>query len=833
MAGGKIIGITVDIEGKTSGLTKSLQEANSSINKTTSALKDVDKALKLDPTNVDLLAQKEALLNKQIEQTNEKLDIMKQVANDANAALERGDITEEQYASLTAEIVKTEASLTDLENEANQSGDALDDAGDSAQNSGEQASNASGKYEALGNAAKKAGDIASAAFKAVVAASAAVGAAIAGATVAAGKGLANLTVNTAKEADELATLSKTTGLSTKTLQELNYASGLLDVSTETITGSITKMEKTLASSKGEDKFKALGINVRDASGQMRSAEDIFYDAVDALGKITNPLERDQKAMDLFGKSAKELNPLIEAGSDSLKGYADEANRIGYVMSDETIGKFGAFDDNMERLKNTAKAVSQSLGGVLLPVLTDLSSDGVSLLGDFSGALADADGDVEKIGKTIESYAPKMVSLIETYIPKILTIVQSVLKALLPAVLAVAPQLITMIGSLIEQIATSISQNAGSFIAAFTSLFTSVTNSVAILIPVIIPLAVQLISALVTALIDNAPLLINGALTIIDTLVNSFLTDENIVKLVNGATSIITNLLNGLTQALPILIPAAINAVLTLVQTLLSSECLGQILKAGLNLIITLTKALIENLPKLIERLPELIMGITKFLTGDALPQIIDAGVTMLVAIVKNLPAIIAAIVKALGTLVLEMGKYILGDGKDALLKSFGDAFGKIITAAGNWGADMIQSFIDGIKKMVGKLTSAVSNVAKTIASYLHFSEPDLGPLSDFSKSGGDMIDEFIKSMQKEQPALAAAVNGTASLISSGWNIGEQAMVNRTTDYEGGLSRIEQAMASVGGSGEGTWVFPIYIGGDHVDTLVVDALDRHNYLTGGH
>ena len=105
MAGGKIIGITVDIEGKTSGLTKSLQDANSAINKTTSALKDVDKALKLDPTNVELLAQKEALLTKQIDQTNQKLDIMKQVANDANAALERGDITEEQYASLTAERV--------------------------------------------------------------------------------------------------------------------------------------------------------------------------------------------------------------------------------------------------------------------------------------------------------------------------------------------------------------------------------------------------------------------------------------------------------------------------------------------------------------------------------------------------------------------------------------------------------------------------------------------------------------------------------------------------------------------------------------------------------
>lgn len=833
MAGGKIIGITVDIEGKTSGLTKSLQDANSAINKTTSALKDVDKALKLDPTNVELIAQKEALLTKQIEQTNEKLDIMKQVANDANAALERGDISQEQYASLTAEIVKTETSLNDLEAEANQSGDALEDTGNAATEAGDKVEDSADKYEGLGKAAEKAGQVASAAMKAVVAVAATVGAAIAGATVAAGKGLVDLTVNTSKTADELSTLSKQTGLSTKTLQELNYASELLDVSTETVTGSLTKMEKTLATAKGEDKFKALGVSVRDASGQMRSAEDIFLDSIDALGKISNPIERDQKAMDLFGKSAKELNPLILAGSDGFRNLAAEANNVGYVMSEETIDKFSAFDDNMQRLKNTTKAVSQSLGSVLLPSLTELSGDGVKLLGEFSGALASADGDIDKIGKIIEDFAPKAVSLVQTHFPKILSVIQSVLSAILPAVISLAPQLISMAGSLIEQLAGAISSNSGSFISAFTSLFTSLSNSVATLIPVLIPLATNLIMALCGSLIDNAPLLLNGALTIIDTLVNSFLSEENIVKLVSGATSIITSLLNGLTQALPLLIPAAINAILTLVQTLLSSECLGQILKAALGLINALGKSLIDSLPKLIERLPEIVMGIVKFLTGDALPSIIEAGVTMLVAIVKNLPAIIAAVIKALVTLVVEMGKYILGDGKDALLKSFGDAFGKIISAAGNWGADMIQNFIDGIKRMIGKLTSAVSNVAKTIAQYLHFSEPDLGPLSDFSESGGDMVDSFIDSMTKKAPELKAALNSMAGVINSGWEAGSQSMVNRTTDYGSGLSRIEQAVAASAGSGDGTWVFPIYIGGDHIDTLVVDAWARNNYLTGGH
>lgn len=828
----KILGITVDIEGKTSGLTKSLQEANASINKTTSALKDVDKALKLDPTNVELLAQKEALLNKQIEQTSDKLDIMKQVANDANDALARGDISEEQYATLTAEIVKTEASLTALEGEANSSGDALENTGNQAEDAGEKASESSKDYEGLGKAVETAGKIGATAMKALATASIAVSTAIVGATTAMGKGLVSATASTANLADELNTLSSTTGLSTKTLQELNYASKILDVETSTITGSMTKMEKTLMTSKGAEKFKSLGVSVKDASGQMRNMEDVFWESIDALGKIANETERDQKAMELFGKSAKELNPLIEAGSSGFKSLADEASQFGYVLSDDTLGKFNAFQDNLDRMSNVAQAVKQSVGGVLLPVLSDLSSDGVNLLGEFSGALSKTEGDVDQIGSVIESFAPKAVSLVETHFPKILAVVQSVISALLPALMSIAPQLISMAGTLIEQVANSISQNADSFINAFTSLFTSVTNSISTLLPVIIPLAMQLIMVLCNGLIENAPLMISGALSIVDTLVNSFLTAENIEKLVTGATSIITGLLGGLTDALPLLIPAGIDAILTFVETLLSSGCLEQILKASLTLITTLAQSLISYLPRLIERLPEIILGITKFLTGEALPSIIDAGVKMLTAIVGNLPAIISAVLKALGTLVLNMGKYILGEGKDKLLESFSNAFGAIITSAGRWGADMIQSFIDGIKRMIGKLTSAVTNVAKTISSYLHFSEPDLGPLSDFGESGGDMIDTFIQSMEKEQPALLKAVNDTASLIGQGWTAPTNTAVS-STDYRSGMSRIEQAISSYVGSGNGQIVIPVYIGSEHVDTIVVDAIDRYNYATGGH
>lgn len=843
-----IKGITIEIEGKTSGLTKSLQEVESQIKKDDAALKNLDKALQLDPKNVDLLAAREAVLADKTEAVSQKMEILQQVHEDATAAMVEGmGLSTSQMAELEAEIATTGVTLDQLSGEADTASGSIEETGDSAETASEGLDEAADSSADFGEAVKTAGEVAEKALKAVVATAAAVGTAVAAATAKAGSSLVKATTDTAAYADEISTLSKTTGLSTKTLQELNYAANLLDVETSTITGSMTKMQKSMASaadgSKSAQKgFSALGISVKDSNGQLRSTEDVFWEAIDALGKIENETQRDAMAMQVFGKSAKELNPLIEAGSGAFRDLAQEANDVGYVMGGETLEGFNAFQDNLDRLSNMATSVGHSFGSILLPILTQMSGDGVSLMGDLSKALSEAGGDVNAIGGIIEQFAPRAVALVEEYAPKILSVVQSVISALLPAVIAVAPQLISMLGTIIEQVASSISQNADSFISAFSLLFQSVVNSVTTLLPVIIPLAVNLITTIGSALVENAPLLLESALSVIMTLVESFLSPESIEQLTMAATSIITGLLNGLTTALPILIPAAIDAIMTLVETLLSSDCLSQILQAALTLITTLASALISYLPKLIERLPEIIMAMVKFLTGDALPQIIEAGVVLITSLVKNLPTIIAAVIKALVSLVVEMGKYILGDGKDALLKSFGDAFGKIISAAANWGADMIQGFIDGIKRMVGKLTSAVSNVAKTIASYLHFSEPDLGPLSDFSESGSDMVQNFIKSMNSQQNALRRAVSQTAAIIDSGmsdsYDIATKSTVQQTVDYTGGLSRIEQAISAQAvpaGAAAGPLqiVVPVYLGSEHIDTIVLDAIDRNNYTSGGH
>ena len=122
---GRIQGITVEIGGDTTKLQTALKGVNSEIRNTQSQLKDVDKLLKLDPGNTELLAQKHRLLGDAVKETKEKLETLKTAAEQANIALANGEITQSQYDGLQREIAETEAKLKTLEEQANKSATAL------------------------------------------------------------------------------------------------------------------------------------------------------------------------------------------------------------------------------------------------------------------------------------------------------------------------------------------------------------------------------------------------------------------------------------------------------------------------------------------------------------------------------------------------------------------------------------------------------------------------------------------------------------------------------------------------------------------------------------
>lgn len=335
----KIRGITIELGADTSGLNKALKDVNGEISNTQKQLKDVEKLLKLDPKNTELLAQKQELLGRQINNTKGKLDTLKkaQETMDANGV----DKNSDQYMALQREIISTEREVKNLENASKDTANAMSSIGQAAEKVSKGAQAVAEKTKYLSGAAAGAlGAIGGLAYKA------------------------------ATNADDLNTLAKQTGFSTAELQKFQYASDLVDVSMSDITGAATKLKKAVASDSKE--LAALGVKTKNADGTMRNINDVFYDTLAALGKIDNETERDAKAMAIFGKSADSLAGIVDDGGAALKSLGQEAEEMGLIMSQDTLDSLNAVNDKIDKLKAQAKARLAETGAkameALLPVL---------------------------------------------------------------------------------------------------------------------------------------------------------------------------------------------------------------------------------------------------------------------------------------------------------------------------------------------------------------------------------------------------------------------------------------------------------------------------------
>lgn len=231
-------------------------------------------------------------------------------------------------------------------------------------------------------------------------------AAVAAAIVKAEKAMISMTKESASFADNIITLSMQTGQTTDQLQEFSYATELIDVSVDTLQGSLTKLTNNMqdtmnGTGNAQASFEALGVSVTNADGSMRSASDVFYETIDALGKVKNETERDAMSMDIFGRSAQDLNPLIIQGSDTLKAYADEAHNVGYVLDGEALSALGAVDDAYQRLQKTQEGVKNQLAAEFAPYLEEFYGDATQGVKDLGKAIKDS-GIVDAFGMLLET-----------------------------------------------------------------------------------------------------------------------------------------------------------------------------------------------------------------------------------------------------------------------------------------------------------------------------------------------------------------------------------------------------------------------------------------------
>ena len=734
-------GLKIGLEGEKE-FKKALSEINQSFKVLGSEMKLVSSQFDKNDQSVEALTARNTVLNKEIEAQKQKIETLKKALE--NAATSFGE-NDRRTQAWQIQLNNAEAALNDMERELQQNNDALDraagefddaekqadDFGDEVEDAGKQSDDAGGKFEKLGAVCKAAGVAIAAAFAAVSAAA-----------VAAGKALVDMAVEGAAYADTVLTESTVTGIATDKLQEYMYAAELVDVSTETLTKSMAKQIKSMKSATDGSKtmvaaYDALGVSVTDANGNMRDSDTVYWELIDALGKVENETERDALAMTILGKSAQELNPLIEAGAQRMQELGEEARNAGYVLSDDMLVAYGALDDNLQYLKVNAEGAKNALGTVLLPVLTELSSTGVELLAEFTKGISDANGDIGKMSDVIGEILPKALDAVMEYVPELLEVIASIVGSLgqaiidnLPVIVESASQIILSILNgliaglpqitngalqLVLALVSGILSNLPMLIETAAQVIVTIATGLATALPTLIPTLVEVVVQMCQTLVDNLPLILDAALQLITGLAQGILEAlpvviEALPQIIDGIVTFFLDsipqiidtgiqLLTSLVEALPQIITAIVAAIPKIIDNIISAvlSAIPQIIQAGIDLLIALVRALPQIITTIVHAIPQIISGIVNALIGN-IDKIILAGVQLFVALIENLPTIIVEIVKAVPQIIA------------GIVSAFGSLMYKIVEIGGN----IVKGLWQGIQQLASWLWDKVSGWISSI-----------------------------------------------------------------------------------------------------------------------
>lgn len=385
-------------------LSASMDVLDAEMRKVSAKYADNAESAELSAAKTDLLTQKISLQHDKID--NLKAALEEAAENYGSNAVETLR-WEKELNNAEAELYKLNGQLKNNTEQIEDTTTATEDAGQSMGNLGDVVNGLTSKLGIQLPDGMKSSMNAMGSLDAQSLALAGGFAAVAAAIVKVEKAMISMTKESAAFADNIITLSMQTGQSTQQLQEFAYASELIDVSVDTLQGSLTKLTNNMqdtmnGTGNAKASFDELGVSVTNAvDGSMRSANDVFYETIDALGQVKNETERDAMSMDIFGRSAQDLNPLIIQGSKTLKAYADEAHNMGYVLDDEALSALGAVDDAYQRLQKTQEGVKNQLAVEFAPYLEEFYGDVTTMVKDGGKAIKDS-GIVDAFGMLLET-----------------------------------------------------------------------------------------------------------------------------------------------------------------------------------------------------------------------------------------------------------------------------------------------------------------------------------------------------------------------------------------------------------------------------------------------
>lgn len=401
--------------------------------------------------SVEALSAKNDVLSRKVETQQQRVDTLKkaveeakQIQEQANKAFEDAaaalDAGSDEYKTLASQVQKAadqtavwqtklnnaEAALYGMKDALDENNEAIEKAqrkgtglkgvfANLKESFADSKGEAVGLGDALGGAAGKLGiQLPEGASKALnslngisAGTAAVVGgfAAVAAVIVKTEKALIDMTKEAAEGAKKIETFASITGQSAQQVQQMQYASEKLGVSYDRVRDSLKEITNKMqeaenGSADAAAAFDKLKVSLRGQNGELRDAQDVFLDVIDALGNVENQSERDALAMDLMSESAQELNPMIEAGRETIQQYAQAASDMGLVLEEDELKALTEVQSAFYDLEQQQKATKNQLAAEFAPYLTSFYSDMSEATRTFGQTLEDS-GIVSAFGSLLE------------------------------------------------------------------------------------------------------------------------------------------------------------------------------------------------------------------------------------------------------------------------------------------------------------------------------------------------------------------------------------------------------------------------------------------------
>lgn len=490
----------------------------------------------------------------------------------------------------------------------------------------------------------------------------------------------------------------------------NEAYRTAGVSANSYMEQVTSFSATLLQGLGGDTAAAASyadkaiVQMSDNANKMGTSMESIQYAYQGFAK-DNYTMLDNLKLGYGGTQAEMARLINDSGvlGDSIEVTAETVKDVPFSS---IIDAIQVIQDNLGITGTTAKEAATTLTGSLASVKAALSN---VLAGLALG---------QDLGPSLNALATTLTTfLTANLLPAIYNILSALPGALVTFITALGPQLSAGMQGLISQLSTGLTTTIPQMMQSFVTGFTT-------WMPQIVAVGTQIIQQMGQGLVQGIPNFLSQALPLLVEFTTSL--RANFSSIVDAGIDLLLNFVQGIANGLPTLIeyvPTIISNIAGLI-----NDNAPKILQAGIQIIVTLVKGLINAIPTITANIPQIIGAIVDTITAF---NWINLGAT---------------IIKTLGSGLLSMANGLKGFMESTLSGAL-DYIKSLPKQALQWGKDMISGFINGIVGSVGGIVNAVKDVGSAIASYLHFSRPDIGPLRNYETWMPDMLTGMAESIR--------------------------------------------------------------------------------------